>query len=151
MKNSSTKYKYNSRIKFEIPLIPNIIISYIVKDKSINDKNFISDDRSEKIIKIKVKAPFYLFNYMKIEYLKNKNNVSSQGNSSSYIQKKDIIKVINFIREIMCSDKLLSNLCSRFDNDFDIKNPKERENFINSNSSMWEILSNLSLHTWHRY
>ncbi len=150
IKNSSTKYKYNSRIKFEIPLLPNIIISYIVKDKSVNEKNVTSDDRSEKIIKIKVKAPFYLFNYMKIEYLKNKNYISSQGYTNSNTQKKDIMKVINFIREVMCSDKLLSNLCSRFENDFDIKNPKERENFINSNNSMWEILSNLSLHTWHR-
>jgi hypothetical protein len=127
-----------------------VIISYIVKDKSINEKNINSDDKCEKIIKIKVKAPFYMFNYMKVEYLKNKNTILSPNYNSTNSHKKNIMKVLNFIREIMCSDKILFNLWSRFESDFDVKIPKERENFINSNNSLWEILSNLSIHTWHR-
>ena len=147
LKNKLSKYNYNSRLKFEIILLPNIIISYIIKDKSINEKNIVSDDKSEKIIKIKVKAPFYLFNYLKKEYLKNKNNMTF---NTSNTNKKNIGKILNFIKEVMCSDKLLHNMYNRFINDFDVKNPNERENFIKSNSNLWEILSNLPLHTWHR-
>ena len=70
--------------------------------------------------------------------------------NTSNTNKKNIGKILNFIKEVMCSDKLLHNMYNRFINDFDVKNPNERENFIKSNSNLWEILSNLPLHTWHR-
>ena len=53
----------------------------------------------------------------------------------------------------MCTDKLLSTFCSVFtiDKVFQNNENQEKENFLNNNKPLWELLSNLSLHTWHRF
>ena len=65
----------------------------------------------------------------------------------------NIEKILKFIKEVMCTDKLLSTFCSVFtiDKEFQNNENQEKENFLNINKPLWELLSNLSLHTWHRF
>jgi len=153
VKNISVKNEFK-KVKYEITLLPDIIIKYIVIGKP--EKNYMQS-YGEKIVKIKIKSFFYIFNNLKLEYIKNKNIIDRlKGNKNSKNQKgptTNIEKVIKFIKEIYYTDKLLINLCQNFtlDKEYNTKDNVEKDNFINSNKSLWKTLENLSLHIWHRF
>jgi hypothetical protein len=160
MKTTNVNSNDRKKIKFNITLLPEISVCYIVKSK--NEKSFSQNNyENEKSIRIKIVAPFYIFNYLKLEYMKNRATIEKNQNLNS--QKKnqtsqisnltDIEKILKFIKEVMYTDKLLSTFCNAFtiDKEFGHKENGERENFLNNNKSLWDLLGNLSLHTWHRF
>lgn len=160
-KMMKTNYKGDTKnkIKFEIPVLPDVTICYIAKGKSEKGLTF---DNDTKHIRIKIKAPFYIFNHLKLEYIRNRGSIEKSQNcnlnkqGSCQVQGQghtNIEKIMKFIKEIICTDKLLSTFCFVFtlDKEFQNKDNGEKEMFISSNKQLWELLSNLSLHTWHRF
>jgi len=155
IKNVSVKNK-GRKVKFEIALLPDIYLKYIIIGKS--DKDYMIGE-GEKIIKIKIKSYFYILNYLKIEYIKNKNTIDKLKNQKNSKNQKvktsstDIEKILKFIKEIYCTDKFLVTLCNNFtlDKEFNAKESSEKENFINSNKNLWKTFEELSLHAWHRF
>src|SRR4051812_43355216 len=85
-----------NKIKFELQILPEIIICYNVRGKHEKDTNVLT----EKTIKIKIKAPFYIFNHLKLEYIKNRGNIEkSLSKKNNQITTTNIEKIIKFIRE----------------------------------------------------
>jgi hypothetical protein len=140
-----------NKIKFEIPILPEITICYNVRGKQ--EKDYMSG-LTEKNIKIKIKAPFYIFNHLKLEYIQNRGIIEkSFTRKNNQFTSTNIEKIIKFIREVINTDIISTSFCSVFtlDKEFQNKETGEREAFINSNKNLWELLGNLSLHTWHRF
>jgi hypothetical protein len=137
-----------NKIKFEIPILPDITICYNVRGKPEKDSMILT----EKTIKIKIKAPFYIFNHLKLEYIKNRGIIEKSLNKkNNQITTTNIEKIIKFIREVVNTDIISTSFCSVFMDNKEFKENVEREAFINSNKNLWDMLANLSLHTWHRF
>lgn len=154
IKNVSVKNEFR-KVKYEIALLPDVYIKYIVIGKP--EKNYMQS-YGEKTIKIKIKSFFYIFNNIKLEYLKNKNIIDKLKNNNNKTRNQkgpttNIEKILKFIKEIYYTDKLLINLCQNFtlDKEYNSKENLEKDNFINANKNLWKTLENLSLHVWHRF
>ncbi len=153
IKNISVKNQFK-KVKFEIALLPDIYIKYIVIGKP--EKNYMHTN-GEKTVKIKIKSLFYIFNNLKLEYIKNKNIIDKLKNNKNPKNQRgpttNIEKVIRFIKEIYYTDKVFINLSQNFtlDKEYNPKDNFEKNNFINANKNVFRTLENLSLHVWHRF
>ena len=158
LKQNYQKYNEN-KIKLCIQLLPDIYITYIICNhnnyKEIDSKQFDEEYENKKQIKIKLKAPFYIINYLKQEYLKNLTYFEKSKTIIKADENQDLLlyieKIIIFIKEMMFSDRLLQIICNAFKNydELDFKSPKIYD-FIDKNHNLWLSLKKLSISSWYR-
>jgi len=139
-------------------ILNDVFITYVIQGNQgnpLNEENAFMDNFATKKIKIKIKAPFYVFNNLKLEIIKFRNMFDKMKmvNTTPNIT---MLKIYNFIREIVCSDKILAKISDVFkliNNDAPIILAEEdrKKHLINDNKELWSLLNNLSVNIWHRY
>ncbi len=165
MLNLNEKDFLKHKIRLETMILNDVYITYIIEGAqsqcsgSINlcednaDHAFMSNF-SPKKIKIKIKAPFYIFNNLKLEIIKFRGMFDKLKKTTTS-PNITMLKIYNFIRDIICSDKLLTKVSDVFkliNNDVPkmLSEEDRKKLIINKNHELWEFLDKLSINIWHR-
>ncbi len=133
-----SKKKNSSNQKFQIHLFPDICIIYkIISKDNLNENEGYT-------IQIEIKSTYSKLNTLKTEYIQNSHDIAVSHSFSTHIE-----IVMNFIKEIICTDKGISFFCRNFSEEQDFQT--EKDLFIKKNKFLWDSIFNLSIHTWHRF